>query len=560
MTVDAPALGNDNTPTITGTTDLPAGATVTLTVTDALGAVQTVTASVQADGTYRADVPAALAEGSYTVVASATDAAGNGAAASDSGVIDLTPPTLSVAAPAVTNDSTPTITGTTDLPAGSIVTLAVTDANGLVQVFTAIVQVGGTFSADVPSALAQGSYSVAATATDPAGNNADANASGAIDTNAPSLSIDAPALTNDSTPTISGTTDQPSGSTVTITVTDALGAVQTLSATVQPGGTYSVDVPTALAEGTYTVDATITSAAGSSANANDSGAIDVTPPAAGLTLDAVTADNTVNPGEATASITITGTVSGDVRIGDTVTLIVNGNPTSGTVLAGNRFAIDVAGADLLADADRRIDASVTTADAAGNATTATTTRDYLVNFPPVANADALLATEDTAATFGAAQLLGNDSDADGNALSIASVTSGTGGTAVLNGDGTVTFTPNANFNGAADFTYTVTDGSLVSSATTVTVSVAAVNDLPITTDATAGTGENTVLASSVPAATDADGTIASYALVAGAADGTLSFNTDGTYTFDPGATSTTWPSAPPATSASPTPPPTTTAG
>ena len=205
------------------------------------------------------------------------------------------------------------------------------------------------------------------------------------------------------------------------------------------------------------------------------------------------------------------------------------------MLAGAGAPSTSRAADLLADADRRVDASVTTADAAGNATTATTTRNYLVNFPPVANADALLATEDTAATYGAAQLLGNDSDADGNALSIASVTSGTGGTAVLNGDGTVTFTPNADFNGTADFSYTVTDGTLVSSATTVTVSVAAVNDLPITTDATAGTGENTVLASSVPAATDVDGTIASYALLSGPASGSLTFKPDGTYSFNPGA-------------------------
>ena len=42
------------------------------------------------------------------------------------------------------------------------------------------------------------------------------------------------------------------------------------------------------------------------------------------------------------------------------------------------------------------------------------------------------------------------------------MTSGTGGTAVLNPDGTVTFTPNADFNGDADFTYTVTDGDLTS--------------------------------------------------------------------------------------------------
>ncbi|MCQ4349189.1 cadherin-like domain-containing protein [Pseudomonas stutzeri] len=43
--------------------------------------------------------------------------------------------------------------------------------------------------------------------------------------------------------------------------------------------------------------------------------------------------------------------------------------------------------------------------------------------------------------------MGNDSDVDGDSLSIASVTSGTGGTAVLNADGTVTFTPDADFNG-----------------------------------------------------------------------------------------------------------------
>ena len=62
-------------------------------------------------------------------------------------------------------------------------------------------------------------------------------------------------------------------------------------------------------------------------------------------------------------------------------------------------------------------------------------------------------------TYTAAQLLGNDTDVDGNLLTIASVTSGTGGTAVLNGDGTVTFTPTANFNGAASFSYTASDGA-----------------------------------------------------------------------------------------------------
>ena len=80
--------------------------------------------------------------------------------------------------------------------------------------------------------------------------------------------------------------------------------------------------------------------------------------------------------------------------------------------------------------------------------------------------DNVTATEDTPVTFAAADLLANDTDVDtpNAALTIASVTSGAGGTAVLNADGTVTFTPNANFNGAASFTYTVTDGALTSTA------------------------------------------------------------------------------------------------
>ncbi len=98
------------------------------------------------------------------------------------------------------------------------------------------------------------------------------------------------------------------------------------------------------------------------------------------------------------------------------------------------------------------------------------------NHAPVAADDSLTATEDTPVTYSAAQLLGNDSDVDGDTLTIASVTSGSGGTAVLNPDGTVTFTPAPNFNGQATFTYTVTDGSLVSNTATVTIHVAAVND------------------------------------------------------------------------------------
>ena len=57
----------------------------------------------------------------------------------------------------------------------------------------------------------------------------------------------------------------------------------------------------------------------------------------------------------------------------------------------------------------------------------------------------------------------------------------------------MTFTPNANFNGVADFTYTVTDGSLTSNAATVTVNVAAVNDAPVAVTDTLAATEDTAV-------------------------------------------------------------------
>jgi hypothetical protein len=55
---------------------------------------------------------------------------------------------------------------------------------------------------------------------------------------------------------------------------------------------------------------------------------------------------------------------------------------------------------------------------------------------------------------------------------------GSNGIVVLNQDGTVTFTPTANFNGAANFSYIATDGTAQSNRATVAVTVAAVNDAP----------------------------------------------------------------------------------
>ncbi|MCQ4349123.1 cadherin-like domain-containing protein [Pseudomonas stutzeri] len=63
--------------------------------------------------------------------------------------------------------------------------------------------------------------------------------------------------------------------------------------------------------------------------------------------------------------------------------------------------------------------------------------------------------------------------------------------------GTVTFTPDADFNGVATFSYTVTDGNLVSNTATVTVNVAPVNDAPVAQNDAVTVSEDVPFSSSI---------------------------------------------------------------
>ena len=173
-----------------------------------------------------------------------------------------------------------------------------TGSDSAVQNLTATVQPDGSFHVDVPVALEEGSYTVEATVADAAGNTATDSDTGSVDTQAPTLSIVAPDNSNDATPTITGNTDEPENATVSILVTDSQGVEQTLSATVQSDGSFSVDVPNDLAQGNYTVQASITDTAGNSTTESDTGSIDTVAPS--LTVEAP--DNSSD-----ATPTITGT-------------------------------------------------------------------------------------------------------------------------------------------------------------------------------------------------------------------------------------------------------------
>jgi len=125
-------------------------------------------------------------------------------------------------------------------------------------------------------------------------------------------------------------------------------------------------------------------------------------------------------------------------------------------------------------------ATYTVSDGTATATGSLTLTVSPVNDAPVAAADTATTNEDTALTIAPAALLANDTDADGNPLTIQSVQGAVNGTVALVG-GNVVFTPAANYNGPASFTYTISDGNGGTSTATVNVTVVAVNDAPVNT-------------------------------------------------------------------------------
>ena len=104
-----------------------------------------------------------------------------------------------------------------------------------------------------------------------------------------------------------------------------------------------------------------------------------------------------------------------------------------------------------------------------------------VNDAPVATSDSTSGNEDTAIT---GNVLTNDTDVEGSALTAAVVTGPSHGSLTLNTDGSFTYTPAANWNGTDTFTYQANDGTDNSNIATVTITVASVNDAPDGTDKT----------------------------------------------------------------------------
>ncbi len=135
-------------------------------------------------------------------------------------------------------------------------------------------------------------------------------------------------------------------------------------------------------------------------------------------------------------------------------------------------------------------------------------------------------------------VLANDSDPDGNALSITSLSAPSHGTAVINANNTVTYTPTANYYGSESFLYTVSDGhgGTATQRINVTINQVVTNTVPVAGADTATVNQNSSVDISVLSNdTDANGDTLTVSSVGAPSHGTVIINANNTVKYTPTA-------------------------
>ncbi|MCR4377239.1 MAG: tandem-95 repeat protein, partial [Rhodospirillales bacterium] len=154
------------------------------------------------------------------------------------------------------------------------------------------------------------------------------------------------------------------------------------------------------------------------------------------------------------------------------------------------------------------------------------------NNAPFIKPDAFSTDEDVPLKVAVSKLLANDTDFEGDAISLQGVGSAVGGTVVVDAYGYITFTPTPNHHGAASFSYTITDARGAARTTTVHVTVNSVEDTPEAADDILNVDKDQTLAGNLPA-TDDDGQTLTYTLNQAPLAGDVTVNTDGSFAYTP---------------------------
>jgi hypothetical protein len=355
---------------LTGTAE--AGATVQVTWNGV-----TLPATVAADGTWSATYSAAqVTTGSYssTVTVVSTDAAGNSATTTRAVQVD-TETSVSINAGQAGGDDIVNgtehagalvLTGRAEAGASVVVTFA-----GASQTVTA--SAAGVWSATwAAGSYAAGTYdaTVTATATDAAGNTATASRSVHVDTEVVPLDID---TTSTGADDVLNATEAALGLTVTgsvepgSTVMVRLATGTAVAATVAADGSWSAVIPASqipAGETTAAITVTATDAVGNVATVSGTVEIDTVVRNFHVTGE-IAGDGIVNAAEATAGVTLTGTVE---PLSTVVVALSNGASLSTTATAEGTWAVTFS-AGQLPEGTGTATATVTATDPAGNVAT-----------------------------------------------------------------------------------------------------------------------------------------------------------------------------------------------
>ncbi|EON8621363.1 Ig-like domain-containing protein, partial [Escherichia coli] len=372
--------------TISGTSTAETGQTVTVTLNGA-----TYTGTVQADGSWSVSVPTsalgALNASNYTVSATVNDKAGNPGSASHNLAVDTTAPVLTintVAGDDIINDAEHAqalvISGTSSGgEAGDVVSVVL---NG--KTYTTTLDASGNWSVGVPAAdvtaLGSGAQTITASVSDRAGNSDDASRTVTVSLSAPVISINTiagddviNATEKGSDLALSGTSDQPAGTAITVTLNG-----QNYSATTDASGNWSVTVPasavSALGEATYSVTASVTNAQGNSSTASHNVQVNTALP--GVTINPVATDDIINAAESGNAQTISGQVTG-AAAGDTVTVTLGGKTYTATVQGNLSWSVDVPAADIQAIGNGNLTVNASVTNGVGN--TGSGSRDITID-------------------------------------------------------------------------------------------------------------------------------------------------------------------------------------
>ncbi|MBU9844027.1 Ig-like domain-containing protein [Rahnella ecdela] len=449
---------------LSGTSTAEAGQIVTVTVNG-----NDYTATVGTDGTWSTSVPAAdaaaLSDGTYSVNATVKDVAGNSASASGSVLVDITAPVVTIntvagddVLNAAEHSQAQVITGgSTGTQPGNLVTLVIGGVT-----YTTVVDASGNWSIGVPAnvikGLASGDNTLSVSITDSAGNTGSGEHLITVNASAVSLSIDTiaqddiiNAAEKGTSLTISGGSDMlATGTEVTVVLN---GKSYTADAGANGGWTLSVPSTdlAAIADGNYTVTASASDAAGNPASATHNVVVDATAPA--LLINPVTTDGMLNAAELGQPLTLSGTST--AQAGQKVSVTLNNETYTTTVNANGTWSVNVPADDVLALKDGTLTVTASTTDVAGNPASADTsvivdTVAPTLTINTIAGDDIINTTEQQAGQT----LSGTTSAEAGQIVTVtfnnreyhATVTSG--GTWSVN-------VPAADFNGAADGSYTV---------------------------------------------------------------------------------------------------------